>query len=139
MLRRSLLMLASLAVGTSCSSVAPKTATLLVINETCVPGPCASVLVLLFPSSQPQTPGGLWSIGMGSVTGASACLSFPRSASGWTTWTPDDAASLGILLPGDLRLAASPSTAEFVPASASGWSVTLPGDTAARRAEPCSP
>lgn len=144
MLRRSPIVLVLLA-GIACSSVEPKPGTVLVHNATCVPGPCASVEVLVYPSSQPRTPGGMWSISLGTVTGPSACLTFPASATfrvnGTVTnsWTPGDSAELGGLLPEDSRIQSSPTTAEFVPASETGWSVTLPGDTLAHPGQACSP
>jgi len=143
LLRRSPIVLVLLA-GVACSSVEPKPGTLLVDNATCVPGPCASVEVLVYPSSQPTTPGGMWSISLGTVTGPSACLTFPASATfrvnGTVTnsWTPGDPAELGGLLPEDSRIQSVPTTAEFVPTAASGWSITLPADTPAHPGPACS-
>jgi hypothetical protein len=135
--------------GTSPQLAHPTPATLLVTNATCAAGTCDSLEILAFPgdAEQPHTPGGLWSLDVGTVATASACLTLPDTAgfrvvSGNDTtfvvrWTRDDSVSLGALEPGASRLMATPSTRGFVPASAQGWSVTLPGDTVAAMAAPC--
>ena len=132
--------LLSFAVMGCASSTEPDaTVTLLVVNATCDPGPCATLGVRGFPQDQPHTPGGLWSLDLGTVTTASACLTLPPSAhfdvsdaSGHTTthrWTPEDALSIGVVADGQSTLMAAPSTAEFVPAREPAWTVTLPGGT----------
>ena len=63
------------------SSVEPsQSVTLQVTNQTCSPGPCAPLQILAFPSNQPKTPGGFWSLDLGVVTAASACLTIPANA-----------------------------------------------------------
>ena len=113
--------------------------TLRVINGTCTGGHCDSLVVLAFPQNQPHTPGGLWSVWLGIVTGPEACFAFPPSArftiygSGFTTvftWTPAILVSLG-LTPAEGRLFASPSTAEFISLTGAGWRATLPGNQVA--------
>ena len=117
------------------------TPTILVTNGTCLSGHCDSLEILAFPSNQPLTPGGFWSIDLGLMTGPQACLALPPSATFRVTgpdsngivhtinyaWTPTVSLSLGSIAPADGRLQASPTTAVFVPASAAGWRVTLPG------------
>ena len=124
----------------------PPSVTLLVTNATCSSGQCSSFEVRGFPSNQPHTPGGPWSLDLGTVTAGSACLTLPSAdtfrvtSSGKTTtysWTSRDSLSLGILEPGQFWGHASPSTAEFVPANLAGWSVTLPGGTAVTPADVC--
>ena len=113
--------------------------TLRVINGSCIGDQCDSLNVLAFPQNQPHTPGGLWSIQLGIVTGPEACFAFPPSATftiygpGTTTaftWTPAIPVSLG-LASADERLFANPSTAEFTSLSGTGWRVTLPGNQVA--------
>lgn len=115
--------------------------TLLVTNATCQSGHCDSLEILAFPSNRPRTPGGLWSIDLGLMTGPQSCVTLPPSAtfrvagpdstgvvrSVTYTWTPALSLSLGAIAPADGRLDANPTTAEFLPASAAGWRVTLPG------------
>src|SRR5437870_3075393 len=80
--------------------------TLLITNGTCETGQCASVQILGFPSNQPHTPGGFWSVDLGLVSAPSACLTLPPSATfrvidastGATmtyTWTTAEGLSLG--------------------------------------------
>jgi len=131
------------------SSVEPsQSVTLQVTNQTCSPGPCAPLQILAFPSNQPKTPGGFWSLDLGVVTAASACLTIPANAtfrvsgSGATTtytWTSAIPLSVGTLLPAEPRLQARPSTGTFVPGSAPGWSVTLPGDSRPTPSGACTP
>lgn len=113
---------------------------LFVTNTTCDPGPCVTLDVRAFPDDQPHTPGGLWSIEVGTVEGEFDCLLLPRSgtfrvidaSSARTTtytWTLSDPLSLGALRPGESGIMAVPSTETFVPAAAPGWSVSLPGGT----------
>jgi len=114
---------------------------LLVTNTSCAAGPCLTFEVLAFPENQPMTPGGLWSLDLGGVAGASACLTIPASAaftitdagSGARTvvrWTTEHPVSIGFVTSSQSRLQASPSTGTFVAAHAAAWSVALPGNTA---------
>jgi hypothetical protein len=133
------------------SSVEPlPDATLQVRNATCEPGPCQAIRVLAFPRNQPLTPGGLWSIDLGVVTGASACITLPHTAAFYvtdtgsgvvtvTTWELDDPIALAPWPPSGARFTASPTTPEFVAANASSWSVTLPGTAAPVAAQECVP
>jgi hypothetical protein len=137
------------ALGCS-STVQPRAGvTLLITNGTCGTGQCASVQILGFPSSQPHTPGGFWSVDLGLVSAPSACLTLPPSATfrvidastGATTtyrWTTADGLSLGALQPPASRIQAMPSTDAFVPASAPGWSVTLPAGSQVSPGQACS-
>ncbi len=124
----------------------PPSATLLVTNATCDPGPCSSFQVLGFPSIQFYGPGGYWSLDLGTVSTGSACLTLPSadsfqvgSPTEMTTynWTSRDSLALGTMEPGSLATHATPSTAEFVPANSAGWSITLPGGTAVTPADVC--
>lgn len=151
---KSLLLLLLLTL--SCSSTGPgssgtlPTATLLVTNATCTAGQCAPLQVLGFPSNQPHTPGGFWSLDLGLVTGASACLTLPASgafrvvdaSTGRTTtytWTVGDPLALsGEPAPAD-RIHAGPDTGPFVPVNAPGWSIVLPGGTVVSAAAACTP
>ena len=118
-----------------------------VTNQTCVQGQCDSLEVLGFPSTQPNTPGGLWSLDLGTLAGQEACLTIPPSATFRVigsdtvtiTWTRALGLSLGAIPPSASRIQAAPSTGDFVPSQASGWSVTLPGGTLPVPAGPCSP
>ena len=126
----------------SCSSsLEPRSGvTLLVTNTTCRFAPCPSQHILGFPSNQLSSPGGMWSLDLGTMTTPTACLTLPNSAHFYIinagtndtttiTWTTALGLSLGTLQPQESRLMASPSTSEFVPASAPGWSVAFPGGT----------
>jgi hypothetical protein len=149
--RMGLVVLAVSVLTAGCwSSTEPgRPVTLLVTNTTCTPGPCVPVRVLAFPDNQPHTPGGLWRIDLGVVSTASACGTIPASAEFRVTgppegttvwhWSTRNGVSLGGLLPGELALAAGPSTSSFVPMSESGWSVTLPDGKHAAEAAACSP
>jgi hypothetical protein len=141
-----------LLVIVACSStVEPlSSVTLQVRNATCEPGPCQAIRVLAFPQNQPLTPAGLWSLDLGVVTGATACITLPPSAhfnvtdtgSGAvtvTTWTTGDSLSLGPWAPTGARFTASPTTPWFVAGNARSWSVTLPGNTAPLPAQGCTP
>jgi hypothetical protein len=124
--------------------------TLLVTNATCVPGPCDSVDVLLYPPRFLATPAGPVSFLVGTVTGSSACLHFPLADTSlvisWDTtrsvWTPADPTGLAGLVRGSCTSFACYSwivpTASFLPTSAAGWSVSLPADTLAHPSEPCT-
>jgi hypothetical protein len=137
------------ALGCS-STVQPRAdVTLLITNGTCETGQCMPVQILGFPSNQPHTPGGFWSVDLGLVSAATACLTLPPSATfrvidastGATTtytWTTAEGLSLGALQPPASRIQATPSTGEFVPASARGWSVTLPAGSQVSPRQACS-
>ena len=97
----------------SCSSsLEPKSnVTLLVTNASCAPGPCMAQEVLAFPSNQPETPGGDWSLDLGTMTGPQLCVTIPISATflvsgpGETTtfdWTTAKPVSLGVQQPSEL-------------------------------------
>lgn len=138
----------------SCSSSldAPGNITLLVTNPSCLSGPCSAQEVLAFPGNQPHTPGGYWSLDLGTMTGFSLCVTIPTSAtfrvigvnpdgSADTTrfvWTTALPVALGVQAPSSSRILASPSTSGFVPAMAAGWSITLPGGSQAVPTSPCS-
>lgn len=139
----------------SCSStVAPRSrVTLLVTNGTCALGSCTPLEILAFPSKQPLTPGGPWTLELGLLTAPSACLIFPPSATfrvigvsndgtkadtTVVTWTTADALSLGTKPPGGPIFSAVPNTSPLVPASAAGWSVTLPTGSQALPAPACA-
>jgi hypothetical protein len=137
----ALLVLATVACS---SNLEPKTAiTVRVANSTCSVTACDSLEVLAFPSNQPRTPGGFWSIDLGVITNSAKCFTLPPSATflvigvnpdgtrDTTTfmWTTADAVSLGVQAPSGFRTQASPSTTAFVPAGSPGWSITLPPDT----------
>src|SRR6266511_6022809 len=131
-----------LLAGLACSStLEPRTGiTLLVTNGTCLTGRCDSLEVLAFPSNQPHTPGGFWSVDLGLLTTPEACFTLPPSATFRVigvsadgsrdttifTWTTADPLSLGVQAPSDSRIQASPTTVAFVPANAAGWSITFP-------------
>ncbi len=109
---------------------------MVVVNSTCSSGPCVPLRVLGFPQNQPRTPGGLWSLDLGTVT-TSACLIIPPTAtfrvtdagSGATTtytWTSADSLSLAALPSSASVLQATPTTGGFVPMSSAAWRVSLP-------------
>jgi hypothetical protein len=139
----------------SCSSVnEPHSAVpLLVTNATCLMGRCDSLEVLAFPSNQPHTPEGFWSVDIGLITTPQACFSLPPSATfrvigvhddgtaDTTTyiWTSADSLSLAALPPSSSRTQASPSTSAFVPASAPGWRITFPSGTEPAPSSACTP
>lgn len=143
------------ALACSSSSIEPRSGvTLLVTNGTCQAVSCTPLQILGFPSNQPLTPGGPWSIDLGLLTTATACLTFPRSAifrvigasndgtkadTTTFTWTTAVPVSLGALPPRALRFMASSSTREFVPAAAAGWTVSLPSGSQPSPAQACSP
>lgn len=146
MVRVRLIVLASLVFAAlSCSSsLDPRSGTaLLVVNGSCVAGLCSSQEVLAFPSNQPNTPGGYWSLDLGTMSGPELCVTIPASAtfrvigvnadgSADTTkfiWTSALPVTLGVQPPSSSRIFASPSTSGFVPATAAGWSTTLPGES----------
>lgn len=148
---RSKLLLVLFALATGCSStLEPRDdVVLLVTNGTCEPGPCSSLRILEFPSDQPHTPGGHWSIDLGLLTGPSVCLTLPAAReftmtevpSGRKTvhrWTTAEALSLGAQPPSEQQMLATPSIGEFVPASRLAWSVTFPGTADASPSTPCS-
>ena len=117
-------------------------ATLLVTNATCDPGPCSTFRVRGFPNNLPAVPGGPLTLDLGTVSTESACLTLPSADTFWINQTPSiwwsrDSLSLGIQEPGQFRGHVSRSTTEFVPANSAGWSVTLPGGTTATPADVC--
>jgi hypothetical protein len=147
----SLLLLAVL----SCSSInEPHSAVMLLVsNATCLTGRCDSLEVLAFPSNQPHTPGGFWSVDLGLITTRQACFTLPPSATfhvigvhedgtaDATTyiWTSADSLSLGAQPPSWSRVQASPSTTAFVPALAPGWRITFPSGSEATPSSACTP
>ena len=146
--RRVWVSIAMAAVACTGAEETPPPVHLLVTNVTCSPGPCTAIRVLAFPDNQPHTPGGLWSLDLGTVASASACLTIPAGAKfdvtgpeGTTTyrWTTDRPVSLGALLPSQNPLQATPTTASFVPTSAGGWAVALPDTAPAAPVESCTP
>ncbi|HWG53762.1 MAG TPA: hypothetical protein VN677_10750 [Gemmatimonadaceae bacterium] len=142
-----------LAVACS-SSVEPRAGvTLLVANASCQSGHCDAFDVLAFPSNQPSTPGGFWSLDLGPITTAQQCFTLPPTAqfrvigqhSNGTadtvtyTWTDASSLSLGAMTPSQPRLQAQPVTSAFVPATAAGWAITIPSGTQATPAAACTP
>src|SRR4051812_41811224 len=98
---------------------------LLVANGTCTATGCGVVHVLAFPAAnQPQTPGGLWSLDLGTTSARETCLTIPASATfriiGQTsagtsdtitkTWTTALPLALGALPSQASRLQATPTT-----------------------------
>jgi hypothetical protein len=124
---------------------------ILLTNGTCSSGTCTPLEIRAFPSNQPRTPGGYWSIELGTVSQEYACLKLHRAdtfrvigqrvnARPDTTyfiWKVGDTISLGMLEPGASALLARPETEPFVPKGGSGWSVILPGDKTVSPAEVC--
>ena len=142
-------------VVNACSSPTepPSGITLLVTNTTCQLGSCTPQHILGFPENQPLTPGGFWSVDLGVITGATACLTFPPSASflviGWSSdnskadtttfkWTTRDLLSLGAAESVNAPLFLHPTTASFTPARSTGWTVSLPGTSSASPGSACS-
>jgi len=141
--------------GLACSStLGPRSGiTLLATNSSCLTGPCDSLAVLAFPSNQPNTPGGYWSVNLGLLTTAEACFKLPPSATfriigentdgsrdtTTLTWTSADPVSLGAPAASASRIQARPSTAAFVPATAAGWRITFPADSRASPGPVCAP
>ena len=139
----------------SCSSTnEPRSGvTLLVTNGTCQGGHCDSLRVLGFPSNQPLTPGGFWSLDLGLITASEACFTLPRTAAFHVfgvrpdgtmdtttfTWTSAKSLALGAQPPSSSRFQANPSTPAFVPASAAGWQITVPGASQATPTSVCTP
>ena len=154
-MRRVLLTPVLLAAAACTSTVEPMVeprsdVTLLVTNSTCDAGQCSPLHILGFPDNQPHTPGGLWSIDLGLLTGPSVCLTLPASRefhvteypSGAVTifkWSTAQGFALGSQSLSESRFMATPSTGEFVPASESAWSVTLPGTGQVSPASTCVP
>jgi hypothetical protein len=142
-------------VTVACSTaVEPRSGvTLLVTNGTCQGGHCDSLQVLGFPSNQPLTPGGFWSLDLGLITASQACFTLPPSAAFHVigvrgdgtadtttfTWTIAKSLSLGALPPSSSRFQASPSTTAFLPASAAGWRITVPSGSQASPSSVCTP
>ena len=138
----------------SCSSIdEPRSGvTLLVTNESCLAGSCDSLRVIAFPSNQPNTPGGLWSLDLGIITTSRACFTLPPTATFRVigirqdgtadtttyTWTNTKSLSLGALPPSSSRIQAGPSTSAFVPAKAAGWRITFPTGSQATPSSACT-
>ncbi len=146
------LLLAPLLSAIACSSsTGPEgPVTVLVINETCHPGPCVMLRAFGFPSEQPSTPGGFWGFELGYVSGAVACFRLPASDefrvtdadTGATTtysWTLDEPMGFGALPMYSSMSMGQPSTEEFVPTRSEGWIVTLPGGTSVTPDVACTP
>jgi hypothetical protein len=124
--------------------------TVLVINATCSVGGCSPLEIRGFPRNQPQTPGGLWSLNLGTVAPGQACLTMPAAdtfrvvaaethETTYYVWTARDSLSLGTAEPGTPLFLAGPATDPFVPASAPGWRITVPSETAVSPASACQP
>ena len=143
-----------LAIISCAGAVEPRSGvTLLVTNGTCQATQCDSLRVLGFPSNQPQTPGGMWSLDLGLITSSQACFTLPPSATFLVigmrtdggadttkyTWTTAKALSLGALPPSSSRIQASPNTTAFVPATAAGWRITVPTESQATPSSACTP
>lgn len=151
-MRRLLLALASVAIA-ACGkdALAPRSGvTLLVTNATCLTGPCDSLTILAFPSNQPNTPGGYWSLDLGTMTTSQKCFVLQPSANFYVisepsadtttfTWTTLLPLSLGAERQPVNFLFSAPTTTAFVPANAAGWSITLPTDSAATPSAACTP
>lgn len=156
----SLIVLATLSCSSSVdprsgsSSVEPRSGvTLLVTNGTCHDDHCDSLVVLGFPSNQPDTPGGMWSLDLGLVTTSQACLVLPPTAvfrvigvrddggadTTAFTWTNATSLALGAQQPSASRFLASPNTGTFVPAVAAGWQITVPDGTQPTQGPACTP
>jgi len=140
--------------GLACKSIAPAAdppSTLFVTNANCANGQCDPFEVLAFPSNQPHTPGGFWSLNLGRITTPQACFTLPSSArflivavnpdssrdTTTITWTSAMPVSLGALPPSGNEIQANPSTSAFVPSSSPGWSITLPSGSAASAGPAC--
>jgi hypothetical protein len=149
-------LLSPLALTLACTSITDvdesgPLPSILLTNGTCSSGTCTPLEIRAFPSNQPKTPGGYWSIKLGTVPQEHACLTLHRAdtfrviadradAPPDTTyfiWKVGDAISLGMLEPGAWTFLAIPQTEPFVPKGGSGWSVTLPGDKTVSPAEVC--
>lgn len=152
--RLLLLSFAGAAACLACNVTEPgPNVTLLVTNGTCVKAQCDSVHVLAFPSAQPDTPGGMWSLDLGVITTPEACLLIPMHAqfrliglhpdgtrdTTLTKWSDVAGLSLGVQPPQTAQFFALPSTEAFVPAYSRGWRVTLPGNSSPIPATTCTP
>ena len=138
----------------ACSStVEPRAGvTLLVTNESCQSGQCDPLEVLAFPSVQPNTPGGFWSLDLGTISTAQKCFTLPPTAQFKVigqhsdggadtvtyTWTNASGLSLGALPQGQSRIQAKPTTSAFVPATASGWRIDVPSGVQATQDNACT-
>jgi hypothetical protein len=142
------------AVACSLTNEPLPSVTLLVTNGTCQLARCEPLRLLGFPSNQPNTPGGFWSLDLGLLGASSACITLPPTASFYVigvsddgtradtttyTWTTRDSISLGAQPSTALRVHATPTTAAFVPASAPGWRVTLPDGADLSPTQSCTP
>ncbi len=127
----------------------PRSVPLMVTNTTCTPGPCQAIRILAFPQNQPRTPGGWWSIDLGTVTTPTTCVWIPPSAHFTITdistgrsvvvksWTSGDSLALGSWASSGAPFQATPSTEWFVPQRARAWRVALPGSARPRPARAC--
>ena len=109
---------------------------ILVTNGTCGSGGCAPLEIRAFPGSQPRTPGGFWSVALGTVAQEQACLRLHRADTfrvigervdappdtTYIVWRVGDAISLAGLEAGASALQARPGTEPFKPRMGSGWS-----------------
>lgn len=121
--------------------------TLSVENTACA-ATCPPLHILAFPAKQPATPGGLWSVEVGTATAPTECFVMPSTASFTVsgpngveqvyTWTPADSVAIGYASDGN-RMVAVPATHAFVPLAADGWSVRLPANTAVVATDRCAP
>ena len=154
MQRLLLIVAASALVACAKDVVGPRSGvTLLVTNATCVAGACDSVRVLAFPSDQPNTPGGPWSVDLGVMTTPQKCFLLPPSAKFYVVaesgsaapdtttivWTPFIPVSIGTQGRGGSSLFGAPSTGAFTPANAAGWAITLPTDSVVTQSAACTP
>ena len=138
----------SILAGSCAALTEPRAVKLVVTNTTCGPNGCGAFYVLAFPENQPKTPRGFWSVDLGEVTTASACLTIPATATfkivdagtGATTtitWTTRKKVSIGASLVGQSSIQASPSTGTFIPAAQPGWRAALPGNATPIIDAPC--
>lgn len=139
--------------GNEVTRPAAMSPTLLVTNGSCLGGHCDTIVVLGFPTDNPATPAGLWSIDFGRVTTPTACITLPPADTARVigprnggivdtitySWTPAKSLSIGSIAPSGNRFMALPTTAAFVPTSAAGWRVDLPGGRQAVADSACRP
>jgi hypothetical protein len=146
----SLLALLLFTMACSSSTGPDGPVTVLVVNETCHPGPCVPLRVFGFPALQPQTPEGFWGFELGYVSGAVACFRLPPSdelrvtnagtgATTTYTWKLDEPMAFGALPMYSSMLMGQPGTDEFVPTRSEGWIVTLPSGTTVTPDVACTP
>ena len=141
---RVILLCALLASCGSIYSVTTTATAILVQNNTCTPGPCATIHVYGFPLEWPSTPNGRGRLDLGEVTGSAACLAIPHTGEFTVnttkyTWDSSKPLMLGAVLSTDNPAAAGPTTTSFVPTSNSAWSVVLPGSGDVESSPGCVP